>query len=61
MILRARIDCAEETCSNQEKKLIEKWDNYNMGVTSNIHVFNLDRLEGKGVGGDEVVGMECTD
>jgi len=32
MILRAGIDCAEETRSNQEKKLIEKWDSYNMGI-----------------------------
>jgi len=46
MILRARIDCNEETCSNQEKKLIWKWDGYNMGITSNIHVFNLDRPGG---------------
>jgi len=51
MILRARIDCTEETCSNQEKKLIWKWDDYNMGITSNIHVLNLDRPAGGGGGG----------
>jgi hypothetical protein len=58
MILHARMDCAEETCSNQEKNLIEKWDSYNMGITSNILVFNLDSL---GWEDGEVDGLGYTD